>query len=195
VATTIRLTRLGRKKRPFYRLVVLDNRKRRDGAYLANLGYYNPFIEPHEVELHTGEIIEWLRRGATVSETARSLLRAEGVLYRYSLVKQGLDDAAIEAKMTEWLQGAEGRKQSKADAESARRQALRDERDRREAEAKAKAAAGAAEAAAAEAAEATEVADAAAAGAADEAAAEAPAETEATAETAEPAADGESETK
>jgi len=191
VATTIRLTRLGRKKRPFYRLVVLDNRKRRDGAYLANLGYYNPFIEPHEVELHTGEIIEWLRRGATVSETARSLLRAEGVLYRYSLVKQGLDDAAIEAKMTEWLQGAAGRKQSKADAESARRQALRDERDRREAEAKAKAAAGAAEAAAAEAAEA---ADAAAEGAADEAA-EAPAETEAAAETAEPAADGESETK
>ena len=154
MATTIRLTRLGRKKRPFYRLVVLDNRKRRDGAYLANLGYYNPFIEPHEVELHTGEIIEWLGKGATVSETARSLLRAEGVLYRYSLVKQGLEAAAIEAKMAEWIQGAEGRKQSKADAESARRQALRDERDRREAEAKAKAAAGAAEADAAAAGEA-----------------------------------------
>ena len=46
VATTIRLTRMGRKKRPFYRMVVLDSRKRRDGAYLANLGYYNPFTDP-----------------------------------------------------------------------------------------------------------------------------------------------------
>jgi len=186
VATTIRLTRMGRKKRPFYRLVVLDNRKRRDGAYLANLGYYNPFIEPHEVELHTGEIIDWLRKGATVSETARSLLRAEGVLYRYSLVKQGLDDAAVEAKMTEWLQGAEGRKQSKADAEEARRQALRDERDRREIEAKAKAAAAAeaAEAPAAEeaAGESADAADAAEAGADAEPAAE-------------PAADAEGESK
>jgi small subunit ribosomal protein S16 len=178
VATTIRLTRLGRKKRPFYRLVVLDNRKRRDGAYLANLGYYNPFIEPHEVDLHTGEIIEWLGKGATLSETARSLLRAEGVLYRYSLVKQGLDETAIEAKMADWMQGAEGRKQSKADAESARRQSLRDERDRREAEAKAKAAAGAAEADAAAAAE-----PASDEPASDEPAAEAEAEVAAAAET------------
>ena len=52
MATTIRLTRMGRKKRPFYRLVVLDSRKRRDGAYLANLGFYNPFTEPHEINIH-----------------------------------------------------------------------------------------------------------------------------------------------
>ena len=64
---------MGRKKRPFYRLVVLDSRKRRDGAYLANLGYYNPFTEPHEINLHPDEIVAWLQKGATVSETARSL--------------------------------------------------------------------------------------------------------------------------
>jgi len=148
---------MGRKKRPFYRLVVLDNRKRRDGAYLANLGYYNPFSEPAAVELHTDEIIDWMSKGATVSETAKSLLRAEGVLYKYSLVRQGLDAAAVNAKMTEWMSSAEGRKQSAADAASARRQAERDERDRREAEAKAKAAeAAAAAAAAAEAGESAE---------------------------------------
>ena len=49
---------MGRKKRPFYRLVVLDSRKRRDGAYLANLGYYNPFCEPAEVVLNENDIIE-----------------------------------------------------------------------------------------------------------------------------------------
>ncbi|MBE0565636.1 MAG: 30S ribosomal protein S16, partial [Krumholzibacteria bacterium] len=116
VATTIRLTRMGRKKRPFYRLVVLDSRKRRDGAYLANLGYYNPFAEPAEVDLHTDEIIGWMSKGATLSETAKSLLRAEGVLFKYSLVKQGLDQAAVDAKVAEWREGAQGRKQGAADA-------------------------------------------------------------------------------
>ena len=71
---------MGKKKRPFYRLVVLDSRKRRDGAYLANVGYYNPFVEPAEVKLHDEEIIAWLKKGATCSGTVRSLLRSQGVL-------------------------------------------------------------------------------------------------------------------
>ena len=87
MATTIRLTRMGKKKRPFYRLVVLDSRVRRDGAYLANLGHYNPFVEPAEVKLHADEIVAWLGKGATVSDSARSLLKREGVLYRFSLVQ------------------------------------------------------------------------------------------------------------
>ena len=106
MATTIRLTRLGKKKRPFYRLVVLDSRKRRDGAYLANLGYYNPFVEPHEVRLHADEIVAWLGKGATVSNTARSLLKREGVLYRFSLVRQGLTDDEIASRMESWRDGA-----------------------------------------------------------------------------------------
>ena len=44
MSTTIRLARMGKRKRPFYRLVAMDNRKQRDGKYLANLGYYNPFV-------------------------------------------------------------------------------------------------------------------------------------------------------
>jgi len=148
VATTIRLTRMGRKKRPFYRLVVLDSRKRRDGAYLANLGYYNPFADPHEVQLHQEEIITWLQKGATVSETARSLLKAEGVLYKYSLVKQGLETAEVEQRMTEWRDAAESRRKNRADAAVARRAAVRQEREDREAEARAKVEAAAAEAAA-----------------------------------------------
>ncbi len=106
MATTIRLTRMGKKKRPFYRLVVLDSRKRRDGAYLANLGYYNPFVEPHEVRLHADEIIDWLGKGATVSNTARSLLKREGVLYHFSLVRQGLTEDEITSCLEGWRDGA-----------------------------------------------------------------------------------------
>ena len=120
MSTTIRLTRMGRKKRPFYRLVVLDSRKRRDGAYLANLGFYNPFTEPHEINIHADEIIEWLSKGATMSETARSLLRTEGVLHQYSLVKEGLDAAEIETRMNEWRATAEANRQKRDDAKAAR---------------------------------------------------------------------------
>jgi small subunit ribosomal protein S16 len=141
---------MGRKKRPFYRLVVLDSRKRRDGAYLANLGYYNPFADPHEVELHQEEIISWLKKGATVSETARSLLKSQGVLYKYSLVKQGLAEGEVEQRMAAWRDTAEQRLRSRADAAEARREAVRQAREDRENEAKEKAAAAAAEAAAAE---------------------------------------------
>ena len=139
MATTIRLTRMGRKKRPFYRLVVLDSRKRRDGAYLANLGYYNPFCDPHEVKLHGEEVLEWLGKGATVSETARSLLRAEGLLYKFSLVKAGTDPAEIETRMTEWHAKAESKMARQVEARAAKIESAKKAKEDAEAEAKAEA--------------------------------------------------------
>jgi small subunit ribosomal protein S16 len=173
---------MGRKKRPFYRLVVLDSRKRRDGAYLANLGYYNPFCDPHEVDLRSDEIIDWMTKGATVSETARSLLRSQGILYRYSLIKQGLEDSEIEARMAQWQAEAEKKEQNrlaaieakeaakaKAEAEA---KAAEEAAAKAEAEAAAKAEKEAAEAAAAAAAAEAAAAEAAAAEAAEESAEE-----------------------
>ncbi|MCP4572583.1 MAG: 30S ribosomal protein S16 [bacterium] len=187
MATTIRLTRMGRKKRPFYRLVVLDSRKRRDGAYLANLGYYNPFTDPYEIDLHQDEILTWLAKGATVSETARSLLKAEGVLFKYSLVKQGLGETEVEQRMTEWRDAAVTRRDNKVEAAESRKAAVRQEREDRENAAKAKAAEAAAEA---KAAEEKAAADAAAAEAAEKAEAEAAKKAEAeAAEKAEAAAE------
>jgi small subunit ribosomal protein S16 len=190
---------MGRKKRPFYRLVVLDSRKRRDGAYLANLGYYNPFCDPAEIDLRGDEIIDWLQKGATVSETAKSLLRSEGVLYKYSLIKQGLAEGDVEAKMTEWKAGVEKRDAAREAAEAkkiaeAKAAAEAEAKAAAEAEAKAKAEAEAAAKAeeeakaAAEAAEAAEAEEAAAAEG--EEAAEGEAATEEAAEEA-PAADEE----
>ena len=149
LATTIRLTRMGKKKRPFYRLVVLDSRKRRDGAYLANLGYYNPFVDPHEVELHKDEILDWLGKGAEVRDTARSLLKREGVLYQFSLIKAGMSPADIEAKMEAWKPGQQARieRQEKAREDHVRQIADAEQKRRDDAAAEA-AAAAAAEAAA-----------------------------------------------
>ena len=145
---------MGKKKRPFYRLVVLDSRKRRDGAYLANLGYYNPFVEPHEVDLHHEEILGWLEKGAEVRDTARSLLKREGILYQFSLIKQGLAAEDVAAKMEAWQPGRQARIERQVDAEKARwRQIEEAEQKRRDDVVKAAAAeAAVTEAAAAEAA-------------------------------------------
>ena len=151
MATTIRLTRMGKKKRPFYRLVVLDSRTRRDGAYLANLGYYNPFVEPHEVDLRSDEIIDWLGKGAELSTTARSLLKREGVLYQFSLVKQGLSADEVASKMEQWRPAREARlSRAAADEQTRRRQIAEAEQKRRDDKAKAEAEAAAAAAAAAQ---------------------------------------------
>jgi len=166
VSTTIRLTRMGRKKHPFYRLIVTDSRNRRDGAYLANLGHYDPFADPYEVKLHEDEILTWLSKGATMSDTARSLIQREGILYRRDLERKGLDASEVAAKVAVWRDDFANRENAKAKAKAdAERIAKKEEADAKKAAedeerkvAEAAAAAEAAEAAAAEAAEAEEAA-------------------------------------
>lgn len=118
---TIRLTRMGRKKRPFYRVVVVDSRGRRDGDYIEKLGYYNPFVTPYEVDLDHDKAVEWLSRGVGMSETARSLLRNEGVLYRWHLQKNGASIEEIETKVEDFRKrrGAQvdARRQARIQAE------------------------------------------------------------------------------
>ena len=75
MAMKIRLTRMGSKKKPFYRIVALDSRTRRDGRPLEFLGYYNPMTEPVEVKLDNERIAYWLEQGAQPSDTVRSLLQ------------------------------------------------------------------------------------------------------------------------
>ena len=74
MALTIRLTRMGCKKRPFYRLVVLERASRRDGRPLEFLGHYNPMTEPAEVVIDTENYEKWIKLGAQPSDTVRSLV-------------------------------------------------------------------------------------------------------------------------
>lgn len=74
---TIRLSRGGAKKRPFYHIVVTDSRKRRDSGSIETLGYFNPVARGQEVRLHVEEdrINHWLSKGAQTSERVASLLK------------------------------------------------------------------------------------------------------------------------
>ncbi len=72
---TIRLSRVGAKKRPKYRIVVLEKDQARDGRYLEVLGTYNPIAKPAEIKLNRERYDYWLKKGARPSETVQSFLR------------------------------------------------------------------------------------------------------------------------
>ncbi len=80
MAVKIRLTRLGAKKKPFYRLVAANSESPRDGRFLEILGHYNPMKEPPEVTIYEDKVRRWLEKGVQITEAARSLLDKEGVL-------------------------------------------------------------------------------------------------------------------
>ena len=80
MAIKIRLMRLGAMKRPFYRVVVVDSRNRRDGRYIENLGTYNPIPKATEVNLKEDRILHWMGEGAQLTKTAESLIRSAGIL-------------------------------------------------------------------------------------------------------------------
>lgn len=80
MSVKIRLTRMGDKKSPFYRVVVTDSRKARDGAYIEKLGTFNPLTEPAEINLDVEKTKKWLANGAQPTETARTILVKQGIL-------------------------------------------------------------------------------------------------------------------
>ena len=71
----IRLTRMGAKKKPFYRVVVMEQRQPRDGSFVEIVGHYNPTTNPPLVELKMDRVRHWMECGAQPSETVHSLLK------------------------------------------------------------------------------------------------------------------------
>lgn len=76
----IRLRRIGKKRHPYYRLVVADKPAKRDGAFLETLGSYDPHSDPPSVQLDEAKIKDWLVKGAQPSEAAEKILRRAGVI-------------------------------------------------------------------------------------------------------------------
>jgi small subunit ribosomal protein S16 len=79
MATKIRLTRVGSKKNPIYRVVVADSRSPRDGRFIEIVGRYNPQTEPSTIDLDGEKITDWLAKGAQPTEPVARLLKAAGL--------------------------------------------------------------------------------------------------------------------
>lgn len=80
----LRLTRVGKKKQPSYRLVAADSRKPRDGRFIEILGHYNPMVEPQTLILKEEKILDWLKKGAQPSDALKRLLVRDGLWKKHT---------------------------------------------------------------------------------------------------------------
>ena len=83
MAVKIRLKRMGSKKSPFYRVVVVDSRSPRDGRFIETIGTYNPLLNPAEVSINEELALQWLANGAQPSDTVRNLLSQQGIMKKF----------------------------------------------------------------------------------------------------------------
>ena len=102
MAVRIRLTRIGRKKRPYYRIVVMDSRAPRDGRFIENIGTYNPIEHPIQVTVNEERANYWMDQGAKPSATVKNIFQKQGVMLRRHMIKKGYDEARIEEELKKW---------------------------------------------------------------------------------------------
>lgn len=75
----IRLKRMGAKKKPFYRIVIADQRSPRDGKFIEEIGTYNPLTNPSEIKVDADKAKQWIKNGAQPTDTVKKLLKIAGV--------------------------------------------------------------------------------------------------------------------
>ena len=88
MAVKIRLRRMGGKKDSFFRIVVADSRSPRDGRFIESIGYYDPTTEPATVKMDEEKALEWIEKGAQVTDTVKALLQKQGTLKKIDDMKQ-----------------------------------------------------------------------------------------------------------
>jgi len=113
MSVKIRLQRRGRRKQPFYHIVVADARAPRDGKFIEKIGTYNPMTSPATIDLDRDRAYDWLQKGAQPTDTARAILRFKGVMYKKHLMrglaKGALTEEQVETKYQEWIASKEAK--------------------------------------------------------------------------------------
>lgn len=92
MAVKIRLARTGAKKQPHFRLIVADSRNTRDGRFVDIIGHYSPTMDPAELKVDLEKAVEWIRKGAQPSDTARALLAKAGVYEKLGKAQDGTQE-------------------------------------------------------------------------------------------------------
>lgn len=127
----IRLSRKGRKKAPFYHIVVADARAPRDGKFIEKIGTYNPMTKPATIEIDRMAAFNWLEKGAQPTDTVKAILRFKGVYFRKHLMrgfkKGALTMEQVDSAWAAWIDHKENkiesrRAQTKADIDLFRKQ-------------------------------------------------------------------------
>ncbi len=100
MAVHIRMRRIGRRNRPYYRIVAADHHRAREGKFLEVLGTYDPVVKPASVKLFEDRLSHWLNEGAEPSDTVRTLLKQVGFTPKYLKAKKGEDVSTMTVKAT-----------------------------------------------------------------------------------------------
>ena len=112
MAVKIRLQRKGRKKAPFYHIVIADARSPRDGRFIEKVGIYNPKAKPAIIDLDRDKAFDWLMKGAQPTDTVNAILKYKGVLYRKHLQRGVSKGAMTQEKANEMYQSWVNNKES-----------------------------------------------------------------------------------
>lgn len=102
MAVKIRLARRGRRKKPFYHIIIADARAPRDGKYIEQIGSYNPMTKPATITVDSDKAFEWLEKGAQPTDTVRAILRVKGVMYKTHL-QRGVKKGALTQEQADKL--------------------------------------------------------------------------------------------
>lgn len=117
MAVKMRLRREGKKKQPFYRIVVTPSRKPRDGGFIEDLGYYQPLWEPSSIKIDRERALYWLREGVQPSDQVKQILRVEGIWEEFKPGDPGRDRSEQHAARA--AQAAERERAARAEQEQA----------------------------------------------------------------------------
>ena len=128
MSVKIRLQRHGRKKAPFYHIVIADSRAPRDGKFIEKIGTYNPMTKPATIDVDRDKAFDWLQKGAQPTDTVRAILRFKGVMYRKHLTrgvaKGSLSEEQAMEKYNTWIDAKEKNVSDKVAQTAAEKKAL-----------------------------------------------------------------------
>lgn len=117
MSVKLRLQRFGRKKRPYYHVVVADQRAPRDGRFIERIGSYDPTTNPATIDLNLEKAVNWLQKGAQPTDTVKAILAYKGALYKNHLLngvrKGALTEDQVEEKFNAWLDSKSGQVDAK----------------------------------------------------------------------------------
>jgi len=115
----IRLSKKGRKKLPYYHIVVADSRAPRDGKFVERIGMYNPQTNPATIELNFDRALDWLQKGAQPTDTCRAILSDQGVMMKKHLLegakKGAFSSEEAELRFQKWIGEKEDRLKAQVD--------------------------------------------------------------------------------
>ena len=129
MAVKIRLQRKGRKKAPFYHIVVADARAPRDGRFIEKIGTYNPLTVPASISLQNDRAFHWVMVGAQPTDTVMAILRFKGVMFQKHL-QLGVNKGAItqeqaDTRLAAWMEEKEGRITAQKDSSAKKKEDFR----------------------------------------------------------------------